>query len=562
MGLLIILAFLVRSYNLHDWLYFKSDQARDANAISAAFENGPSELPLLGPRAGGTDLFLGPAYLYIQFLTTKITGNLHPPTFAYSNLAFLLLSIPLFYLLLRQFFHKGVSLLVSSIYASSYVLAQYSRFSWNPNSIPFWGLSFLLGIYKSSTSTNKAGWWLILSAFSYGIVSQLHFLALLGYPFVAILFWIFYPPKKICWKFWVSAIAILLIMYSPVFLSDIKNNGNNLKNFQYALTNRAKERPLNRSLIKTGEMYGKYYTFTLTSFVDDEFSKAYFLGDVIFLIGIGSIAYRRNKLSTKKGKLFWHPFIGLVLCWFLVFLFIHLKLAFDINRTRFWFPSFHLPFIFLAFFFSVLWEMKNKATGRSLVFVLTLLLVIANTTAIINWYKSLAIQKQAYFLKRTWTSTTLQQKDLITLSNMTKTISHMKTRAEQENKIVCFNAESPFASAYKYIHRHCYPNYPIKRVSKTLSKHPNNCMFFVIEKDSKDAQYIIDEKFEQNYKISLEDNPEHFGRIVLWRIKDFQTVQLENKKDPQENTNTGTTDTTTKKQKPGRKPRVYWKDLF
>lgn len=77
---------------------------------------------------------------------------------------------------------------------------------------------------------------MVLLGACYGVVSQLHFVAFIGFPIVAFLFWIFYFPKKVNWKYWLGALAAALFLYIPVILSDVFTNGDNLKQFIYALT--------------------------------------------------------------------------------------------------------------------------------------------------------------------------------------------------------------------------------------------------------------------------------------------------------------------------------------
>ena len=65
----ILAAIFLRAWHFHDWLFFKMDQARDALLIKQVLENGPGWLPLLGPKAGGTHLNLGPAFYYFQYIS-------------------------------------------------------------------------------------------------------------------------------------------------------------------------------------------------------------------------------------------------------------------------------------------------------------------------------------------------------------------------------------------------------------------------------------------------------------------------------------------------------------
>ena len=98
---IVALAAAIRLYHFHDWLYFAMDQARDGMLTRETYENGASTLPLLGPRAAGTFLRLGPIFYYFQYISAKIFHSTDPAVLAYPDFLFSVLSIPLFFFFLR-----------------------------------------------------------------------------------------------------------------------------------------------------------------------------------------------------------------------------------------------------------------------------------------------------------------------------------------------------------------------------------------------------------------------------------------------------------------------------
>ncbi len=104
--LIVAAATAIRLYHFSDWLYFAMDQARDAMLVHDAFDKGISQLPLLGPRAAGTFLRLGPAFYYFQYISAKLFNSTDPAVLAYPDLFFSILSIPLFFFFLRLHFKK------------------------------------------------------------------------------------------------------------------------------------------------------------------------------------------------------------------------------------------------------------------------------------------------------------------------------------------------------------------------------------------------------------------------------------------------------------------------
>src|SRR4030042_3582939 len=75
LALIVVLATAIRIYHLQTWLHFQADQARDAMVVRRAIQNGISSLPLLGPRAGGTLLRLGPAFFFFEIFSPKKTRS-------------------------------------------------------------------------------------------------------------------------------------------------------------------------------------------------------------------------------------------------------------------------------------------------------------------------------------------------------------------------------------------------------------------------------------------------------------------------------------------------------
>ncbi len=138
--MVLIAGIFLRTWHHHDWLRFNADQGRDAQIVSSVID-GSAPLPLLGPKAGGTQFRLGPAFYYFEIAAAKIFGNI-PDKMAYPDLFTGILCIPLFFFFLRKYFEKYTALSLTAIFAVSAYAIRYSRFGWNPNSAPFWTILF------------------------------------------------------------------------------------------------------------------------------------------------------------------------------------------------------------------------------------------------------------------------------------------------------------------------------------------------------------------------------------------------------------------------------------
>ena len=238
LSLIIIVGIFLRTYHFSDWLFFQSDQSRDLNLVSHAVENGPGWLPLLGPKAGGTFLRLGPIFYYFLYLSGKIFGLSEPWKAAFPDLFFSVLTIPLFYFFLKEFFSKNWTLIITASYAVCFFAVQYSRFAWNPNSLPFFNLLFFYALLKFFDASDRRRMicWTIVTGISYAIASQLHFVCFFSFPIATLAIILF---RKIILKYSVGqffkyvpiVIAIFILFYIPMILSDMQADGNNAINF-------------------------------------------------------------------------------------------------------------------------------------------------------------------------------------------------------------------------------------------------------------------------------------------------------------------------------------------
>jgi Dolichyl-phosphate-mannose-protein mannosyltransferase len=232
------LGIFLRAYNFSSWLHFELDQARDARVIDAALRGNAADLPLLGPKAGGTFLRLAPGFYYLEYLSVLAFGET-PYGMAGFVAVFSILSIPLFYFFLRRYFPKPLSLGLTLLFAVSAYFVMYGRFAWNPNLLPFF---ILLGFYALLRAVdhneNKKGVWLLVSVFALALATHFHFLAFLALPVIFIAFLIVRRPN-FSLRVWLGAIAISLTLYLPMILNENETNFTNTKEFFKAITEKS-----------------------------------------------------------------------------------------------------------------------------------------------------------------------------------------------------------------------------------------------------------------------------------------------------------------------------------
>ncbi len=379
---LTLAAFFLRAWHFSDWLHFELDQARDIQVVLPALENGPEELPLLGPRAAGTFLRLGPAFYDLQY----VSGLLFGPTPAGTAALFMLLSaafIPLLYCFLRTYFTKPVSLGLTGLAAVSLFLVVYGRFAWNPNPLPFFLVLGWWGLLKASreATLGRQTAWLMLSAFGWGVATQLHFLAFVTFPIILLLYLVFRrPPLRA--KAVLFAAGVLALLYLPVVLNDLETGGANVKEFVAAVTEKSgeSERRLPEKIVKAVGVTVNGYWMMLSGYQYAELPGLDLRGQgwnitcdwdcrrgvgwgvlaAVFL-GLGFYRMLRRTFVLKAEQAGKKDFIVLMLIVQIVSAGLFISLAFDFSQ-RFLLLVAPLPFVFLG----LAWETLRRFSRRSM----------------------------------------------------------------------------------------------------------------------------------------------------------------------------------------------------
>lgn len=351
--LIIVVGIFFRTYNFHDWLFLQGDQVRDTMMVSGAFDNGAGDLPLLGPKAGGTLLRLGPVFYYFQYISALIFQNDQPQTMAYPTLLFSMLSIPLFYYMVRKYFFAAWAIALTALFSFSFMLIDYSRYAWNPNATPFFIILFIVSILEIySPESKRKYFWTIVAAISFAVATQLHFSAFVTLPIILVLFMIFSRKKtkeSINWKQVVIFIAIVLAFYTPVILSDIMNSGYNSKQFIHSVTKKSAREPIVPSALREVYNFGKNFVYLLSSYTgSNKFVLA--IAQIFILVTfVANILLLKKEKDTNKRN-----FLLIILIYFSVFCLVYFPLAMEIKKSRFFLPLAPIPFIYLGFLFAYL----------------------------------------------------------------------------------------------------------------------------------------------------------------------------------------------------------------
>lgn len=537
--LITIGAFFVRSYNFSDLLLFKSDQARDSYFARDALHNGVGHLRVFGPDGGDAvfikedsnllgdkEAHLGPIYYYFQCIAGYIFQNTEPYIFAIPDLFFAILAIPLFYYFLRHFFDDFVSFLASTLFSSSFFLVQHSRFAWNPNPLIFWEILFLLSVYKASATKDKkrAGVWLVVLFVSLAVISQLHFLALFGFPVILVFYWLFYRPKNIAKKYWAIAIGLFLLLYSPVIASEIVNNGDNMKRIIAQTRNEGQIISLDKRISKTIMGHGAFYSFSLSSYNKHAISNIKVLGVAFIFLSLSLITL---SLMKKKPKFLRflprinRSFLLLSLIYFLVFFFVYFRIPLLLGKQRYWLVTGVVPFLFFAFWISIIVKYKNKRMGATLSLIIVLVLVISNMHATVYFYKSL---EKGYKITTSFRnkSTMRPYSDLVVYGQMKDAVDYMSSFLGTTNKALCYSTTIyQNKRGFEYIIDNSFQNITVNKLrTKDI---PSDCLFFIITESDKNQATFHKEVSEvfgvSNFKI--------IGAITIWHLTPNDEYQTE-----------------------------------
>ncbi|HPN96134.1 MAG TPA: glycosyltransferase family 39 protein [Candidatus Moranbacteria bacterium] len=463
---IMFLGIFLRAYHFSDWLHFELDQARDAKITDLAYREGVENLPLLGPKAAGTFLRLGPVFYYFNYLTVVIFGN-NPAGNAASSLIFGVLSIVVFYFLMKRYFGEKISLLLALLFSSSIFLVVYSRFAWNPNPIPFFSLLLFLSLLKVTDKNEKRrGVWLVVSGFSLACVTHMHFLAFVSMPVITALFLLIKWPK-IAWKYWLMSLMVIFLLYLPPIINDIATGGDNYGQFFKVAEGKSNkdDHNLPEKVIKNYKENSLGYFLILTGQGRTELPKVEIKNEVnltcdpncmtkvnlgmvalvVFTVGLGLMIFYFWKGRKNENN----DFLTLSVLWFAVIFGLYTLIAFDIS-PRFWLAVSGLPFIFLGLFLKSLedYSRLNKNLINILVFLLVGVLVFFNLWEVKKRFWQYANAHQESFAIET--DKILKERTRVTLEQQYLIIDYIVDFYEKNKYPVYLNSDPQFRRSFVF----------------------------------------------------------------------------------------------------------------
>ena len=214
---LLLLAAFLRLNRIRGFATFLGDEGRDALVVKRMLVDGKPTL--LGPSTSVGDLFLGPIYYYMM-LPALWVSNLDPVGPA---VMVALIGVATVWLIWRagsDFFGPRAGFKAALLYALSQPVIEHTRFSWNPNPMPFFGLLSVWSVYKA-TKTGK-WFWAGLAGACLGLCVQLHYLGL-GLVVGVIGLMISLRPR-IGWRGWTAFVGAGLLLVSPILMFELRHD--------------------------------------------------------------------------------------------------------------------------------------------------------------------------------------------------------------------------------------------------------------------------------------------------------------------------------------------------
>ncbi len=394
------LGFFLRAYHFSDWLHFELDQARDMRVVDRAIEGDFFDLPLLGPKAGGTALRLPPVFYVLEYVSAFLFGA-SPQGVAMLTLALSSAAILVFFFFVRRYFSEKLALSLTLLFSVSEFFVMYGRFAWNPNFLPFFILLGMYGLLRAVDHENaRRGRWFLLSVASIGIAMQFHFLAFLALPTIVGVFLLF-RRVKFGWKIWGGALVIIAVLYFPMFLNEIETGFANSKAFVAAVTEKSgkedhslpekllrnvSEHALYGMVITTGFERGRFPSITLENGFDWKCDARCDTGK---WYGIAAVITLGWSLLTLIG-LWWREterhkkdFLLLSGIWFSVTFVLFIPLAYGM-APRFFLISGPLFFVLIGCVLAVFKGFfGGRKIGRQILLIVILVLVSLNFSSLL-----------------------------------------------------------------------------------------------------------------------------------------------------------------------------------
>ncbi len=561
LGIILLGAFL-RAYHFSDWMHYQLDQARDFRVVHAAIVYGPGELPLQGPRAAGSFLRLGPLLYYMEYGSALVFGDT-PAGSVMIILILNILAIPLFYMFLRRFFEWRLSAGLTGIFAVSLFMIVYSRFGWNPTLVSFFMILFAYALLQVTDNDKNSPWWLVGASGALAFIANMHFVAFVTVPVIAIAYFIWTRPKVGLW-WWLLAVVVFVFLNTPLIVNDIKTGGENFREFIDVALNRSSSKEDTHNIVdkvvRNIDAHTQYYWLILTG---DQFAglpelkgsdvqcgydcrKGLVRGVLSFMMiffGIvGWVWLYRVEESVKKKN-----FLRLVMLWGIIVFVVYTPLAYDI-APRFFLLNAPLMFVLLGFVPKAINKEYEKA-GKIFALVVVTICIVSNLFFVSKYYQELSQAATNENFTLDYRDRILKEKTRTTFSQMMNVTDWMVEKYEQNKEPIFLHAQAEYKRAFwERIDVRDIPRYHIPGDLDYLYNKGN---YFVIVRTQSDQESYMS-KFLK--KMDLIEK-KVFGTLIVYQLKPRAEYITDEEKEPEEKSRDP-------KFSKNVQPRYLWRQVF
>ncbi|MCR4326529.1 MAG: glycosyltransferase family 39 protein [Candidatus Roizmanbacteria bacterium] len=169
----LIIGAVLRLINLESQVTFLGDQGRDARIMRDIILL--RDLPAIGPPTSIGQIYSGPFFYYLMAPFLLLSG-LNPVGPAYGTVLLSILGLLTIYIITAKLYHKGVAFCVVLLMTTSWINTTYSRFSWNPNPMPYFSFLTMAAYFYLHQKPQSIYRGVLFGAIA-GLSLQLHYLS-------------------------------------------------------------------------------------------------------------------------------------------------------------------------------------------------------------------------------------------------------------------------------------------------------------------------------------------------------------------------------------------------
>ncbi len=250
----------LRLYNIKPTISFLGDQGRDALVVRTMI----TELKpvLIGPTTSVGKIQLGPLYYY--FMAPWLLIFNYDPLGPAVGVALLgIITIPVLFFVIKRMFDTSTALIASFLYTFGSVIIANTRTSWNPNPMPLVVILLLWTLYETYVHAKYRH--IIWSCLLWGISLQLHYMALILAPFLALIWLLTFTQtrerREVTHNLLLGT-GVFLLTLIPLVIFDLRHNYLNLKGLMEFFITREHTaqnfaQPIELALERLNHMFGQ-----------------------------------------------------------------------------------------------------------------------------------------------------------------------------------------------------------------------------------------------------------------------------------------------------------------